>query len=80
MDDAKLYELHEKVKDAKVNGGFVTLAASELAELLPAQPVIVEAKPSEPAVGDNHQPATFAPAEPAADAPVTVDPPKPTVQ
>lgn len=80
MTPEKLYELHEKVKDAKVNGGFVTLAASELAELLPAQPVIVEAKPSEPAAGDNHQPVKFETPEPVAETVAPVDPPKTTVQ
>lgn len=62
MTDETLYELHEKVKDAKVNGGFVTIAAEDLAELLPKQPVIAEAKTSEPAVGDNQRPTDFKPA------------------
>lgn len=76
MTDEKLFELHEKVKDAKVNGGYVIIDAADLADLLPAQPVAVEFKPAQPAVGDNHQPVELKPAAPVP----AVDPAKPTVQ
>jgi hypothetical protein len=73
LTDARLFELHEKAKDARHNSGTVTLTVDELLEILPPKPVIVAHPAGETAVGDNHQPLAFQPADtskPVAVAPV----------
>lgn len=59
MTSEKLFELHQAAKDAKINGGRVSISADDLLSLLPPAPEVVSKPVTEPAVGDNSRPLEF---------------------
>jgi hypothetical protein len=59
LTDARLFELHEQAKDARVNSGKVSLTVDELLEILPPKPVPIPFNPTQPAAGDAQRPTEF---------------------